>query len=223
MKIRNILFYFLALTLPFVLLMNAVILFFTPSFLKFEYERSAFPADPYGFSQEERLRYGGDSILYITKGYDDEFMREMRFSDGSPLYNEREISHMSDVKTVFQNARLVLTIIIVIDIITMLLTVKHLDALPGLLRALRCGGYFTLILMALVFTGILVDFDGLFTAFHHLFFKDQTWLFYETDSLIRLYPEKLWVEGFMYVGITALLFAVLIIVIANLSGKHFKK
>lgn len=219
MKLRKIFFGILIITLPFVFLMESVILFFTPSFLKSEYNNPAFPADPYGFTLEERTEYGSESILYITRNYNDDFMRELTFADGTPLYNERELSHMRDVKVLYQTARTVLVCIVVFYVGLGWLVAKNPDSVPEFLKALKLGGMVTLGVMALILAGIIIDFDALFTAFHHLFFTGSTWLFYVDDSLIRLYPEKLWIDGFICVGLATVVMAVAVILITKQTEK----
>ena len=41
-----------------------------------------------------------------------------------------------------------------------------------------------------------MDFDGLFTAFHHLFFPGkENWIFdYRTDEIILILPEEFWLR-----------------------------
>jgi integral membrane protein (TIGR01906 family) len=39
---------------------------------------------------------------------------------------------------------------------------------------------------------MLLGFDEFFTRFHEVFFQGSSWRFSNTDTLIRLYPERLW-------------------------------
>lgn len=225
MKGRYIFFTITALILPFVLTMNAVMLVFTPTYLVHEYKSPDFPPDPYGFTLEERIEYGTESVNYITDflhKYPDNYLAGLTMKDGKPLYNERETSHMLDVRIVFQNARAVMSAMIVFIIVTAILVSRKPDSLPGFLKSLICGSSLTLFLIVLVGIGILTGFDAFFEAFHHLFFTGDSWLFYADDSLIRLFPEKLWVDGFsLAAGLTAL-FALLILVISLTFVMKFK-
>lgn len=226
MKGRHIFFTITALILPFVLLMNAIILIFTPAYLVYEYKRPDFPADPYGFTLEERIEYGTESVNYITDTthkYPDDYLAGLKMKDGTPLYNEREVSHMYDVRVVFQNARAVLSFMIVFIIVTVLLVSRKPDALPGFLKSLAWGASLTLAIIVMVGIGILTGFDAFFEAFHHLFFTGDSWLFWETDSLIRLFPEPLWVHGFtLAAGLTAL-FALLILAVSIIFLRKIQK
>lgn len=226
MKGRYIFFTITAIILPFVLLMNAIILIFTPAYLVHEYKRPDFPADPYGFTLEERIEYGTKSVNYITDPghkYPDNFLASLKMKDGSPLYNEREISHMYDVRVVFRNARAVMSFMIVFIIITILLVSKKQDALQGFLKSLAWGASLTIALIILVGIGILAGFDAFFEAFHKLFFADDSWLFWENDSLIRLFPEPLWVHGFTLAAILTALFALLILAVSIIFLQKIRK
>ncbi len=227
MKGRHIFFTITALCLPFVLLMNAIILIFTPAYLVHEYKRPDFPPDPYGFTLEERIEYGTESVNYITdfsQKYHDNYLAELKMKDGSPLYNERETSHMYDVRVVFRNARGVMSILIVFIIVTILLVSRKPETLPGFLKSLICGASLTLALIVMVGIGILTGFDAFFDAFHHLFFTGDSWLFWETDSLIRLFPEPLWVHGFTLAAVLTAIFATGILLISIIfSGKISRK
>jgi integral membrane protein (TIGR01906 family) len=73
--------------------------------------------------------------------------------------------------------------------------------MPTYWKAFSAGGYLTLGLIGLSLVGILVGFSGFFTGFHRLFFTGDTWLFQYNDSLIRLFPMKLWQDGFTAAGV----------------------
>lgn len=223
MKGRHIFFTITALILPFVLLMNAVILVFTPSYLVHEYQSPSFPPDPYGFSLAERIEYGTESVNYIIDfmhKYPDDYLAGLTKKDGSPLYNERETSHMLDVRIVFQNCRTVMSAMIVFIIFTMIMVSRKPGTLTGFLKALAWGSTLTIFIILLVGIGILTGFDAFFEAFHHLFFTGDSWLFYADDSLIRLFPEKIWIDGFsLAAGLTAV-FAVLILILSRLFQRR---
>lgn len=223
MKVRKLFFTFLLITMPFFLLMESVLIVFNPWYLGFEYNLSNFPEDPYGFSKAERLDYGSKSLLYITRNYSDSFMEELSLSDGSPLYNERELSHMSDVQEVFQKAKLAWLCLIILYLGLFFLIAKHPDSLPAFCTALKRGSIFTLLLMAVIFLLTIFAFDAMFEAFHGLFFNGNSWLFFADDSLIRLYPEKLWVDAFAICGGLTAFFSLLIFFIANKQYRKFQK
>ena len=61
---------------------------------------------------------------------------------------------------------------------------------------------------------------ALVTPERRLFFSGDTWLFYADDTLIRLFPLKLWSDAFIFMGIFTLAGAlVCIFAIGRLSQK----
>jgi uncharacterized membrane protein len=59
----------------------------------------------------------------------------------------------------------------------------------------------------IVGVGILIDPDvfwQFFTFFHTLFFEGDSWLFYYSDSLIRLFPIRFWQDAFLWAAALAL-------------------
>jgi integral membrane protein (TIGR01906 family) len=79
-----------------------------------------------------------------------------------------------------------------------------------LLRGLFQGSVLTVIVLVVGLLVTSVSFNWLFTQFHALFFEGSTWLFPTTDTLIRLFPERFWIDAFVLMFGGALLEALLI-------------
>ena len=193
---------------PFIFLMAVVVSVFTPAFISIEYRRSGFPPDEFGFSTEERLEYGTRSINYVTS-LQNLSLTELTAPDGEPLYRESELSHMADVRTVFQSARWALLGLIALIVVEFALTWRRPAAFRDLLYALRTGALASIVVYALLMILSLTVFDQVFYSFHQLFFAEGSWLFYTSDALIRLFPKQLWIDAFIVVGVAALGLAVL--------------
>ncbi|MEW5940855.1 MAG: DUF1461 domain-containing protein, partial [Chloroflexota bacterium] len=91
-----------ALLAPIVLVGIALRLLLTPVFPQVEYRMPGFPDDEYGFTLEERLKWSTIAVEYLVNREDISFLGDLTFDDGTPLYNERELKHMEDVKRVTQ-------------------------------------------------------------------------------------------------------------------------
>ena len=59
----------------------------------------------------------------------------------------------------------------------------------------------TLGIIGLILTTVILNFNALFSAFHKIFFEGDTWLFYFSDTLIRLFPMRLWQDLFIAIGV----------------------
>ena len=198
--LRNILSWATTLLTPIFLTLLGICILLTSFFPIIEYRMPGFPDDIYGFTQRERLEYAKVSIKYLNNDAGPEFLRDLTFKDGSPLYKEREVSHMLDVKILVQVAMKVWTGAFEALLLLGALA-ESTECAPAFYRGARRGGWLTLILIASL--GILasIDFWAFFTEFHHLFFKGDTWIFLYSDTLIRLFPMRLWQDAFIMEGI----------------------
>src|SRR5574342_930048 len=87
---------------PIFLLGLALRLMLSPWFLQIEYRMPYFPPDPYGFSTADRLHWAPYAWDYAVNEASISFLEDLKFDDGKPIFNKRELSHMQDVKNVVQ-------------------------------------------------------------------------------------------------------------------------
>jgi integral membrane protein (TIGR01906 family) len=185
----------LGVLLPLLLVLTNVRLLLTPAFVSVEYTTPGFPDDAYGFTQGERVQLAQLARQYLLDRSGIEFLAVQRASDGSPLYNERELSHMVDVKTLVQQA-LTLWYLLLALVGLLLLIGWRIGGRETVRRGLRLGGTLTLAAMAALLTLLVAGFSLLFTGFHSVFFESGTWVFYYSDTLIRLFPMRFWRDVF---------------------------
>ncbi len=208
--VKTVLGWIVTVLTPLVILMISIRLLIVPLFARIEYHLPGFPEDPYGFTLEDRLEWSAPSIRFLVNGDDLEDLASLTFEDGEPIYNERELSHMADVKAVVTGMRIGLAAAVLV------LLAIEIVALRGgwrreLLAAYRRGGWAVIGLIVAILLLVLVAFDQLFTWFHMLFFRSGTWLFYTSDTLIRLFPIRFWQDAFIFVGALSLAFGGLLI------------
>lgn len=201
--------FLIALSIPLFLLTSAIRIVFITPFMDYEYNRPGFPPDQFGFSTADRMKYGKLSLDYLFTNAGIDTLANAKLADGSPLYNERELSHMADVKTVLHLRATIWWISLAILVLGGLWAWRA-GWLSRYFRSISTGGWVTLGLVAAIFLGVVTSFDWFFTQFHHLFFKGDTWLFNYSDSLIRLFPIPLWQDGFIAMGVLTVLFAILL-------------
>ncbi len=194
----------IAFLTPVVLTLTAVRLLMTPLFLQIEYNLPGFPPDPYGFTKEERLYWSGIALEYLLNDAGIEFLADLRFEDGTAVYNQRELRHMVDVKNVVQATLWVWYGLLILFIGGGLLAWKY-GRWVEFRTALRWGGLWTLILLGGILLFVLMAFGIFFVAFHNVFFEPGTWTFLWSDTLIRLFPERFWRDTFLFVGGIAML------------------
>jgi integral membrane protein (TIGR01906 family) len=188
------------LILPLALTFLGVRLLLTHAFPEIEYRLPGFPADEYGFTLTERLHWSTISIDYLLNNADISFLGNLKFPDGTALFNTRELSHMHDVKNVVQPA-LWVGYGAWLVILGLGLWARFGGWWWEFLRGIQRGGWFTVGLVAVL--GILagISFWQFFTVFHELFFSGDSWLFLYSDTLIRLFPMQFWQDAFLFVGV----------------------
>ncbi len=199
------LWHLVTLLVPMVLVLIALRVLLTPGYLHVAYRLPGFPADPYGFDLDDRLRWAEKARQYLMRPVDIRFLARLRLPDGRPLFNDRELAHLVDVKKVVQAALrtgyLALALLLVLGWWAWRTGQKQ-----AYLRALRRGAWLTLALMGLMTLAVIAAFGVFFVAFHNVFFEPGTWTFATSDTLIRLFPERFWQQAFLIAaGITVAL------------------
>lgn len=201
------------IAMPFFLglgMIRAVLAWDYPSF---EYKR--IPPDQYGFTPEERLALAHATLDYMQRPEPAEqviyLLEDLRISGtGEPLYNEREIGHMLDVKHLTDAIARVWRVAAVIVVGGLV----YLLAQPALrtagFRAIMQGGLATVVILAVIALLIVLGWSFFFVQFHELLFPPGTWTFYYTDGLIRLFPEQFWFDVGVIISGGALLLGVVV-------------
>ena len=199
-----------SLLIPLALIGLGLRVLLSPLFLRLEYNMPYFPPDEYGFTKEDRLKWAPYALDYLVNGADISYLGDLKFDDGAPLYNERELSHMDDVKRVTQSALRVWYVSI-----AMLALLGLWAWFAGWWQAYRLGlmrGGWLMVGLAItvgliVVIGILINpdiFFSFFAAFHGLFFEGDSWLFLYSDTLIRLFPIRFWQDAILLAAVIAL-------------------
>jgi integral membrane protein (TIGR01906 family) len=181
---------------PLALVLTGVRLLLTPIFVNFEYRTPNFPADPYGFSQAERLYWSQIALDYLLNDEGISFLADLRFENDQPVYNQRELEHMVDVKNVVQ-AALYAWYGSLAGLAALGLWAWQAGRWEGYREGLARGGWATVYVVGAVIVLVLVGFGIFFVAFHEVFFDPGTWTFAFSDTLIRLFPERFWRDTFL--------------------------
>jgi len=136
-------------------------------------------------------------ITYLTQNATEEFnLPTLPSSDHGKI-------HFKEVKVIFDNLKLMLFVSILINIIGIIINKKR-KKIKYLLTSSIC----LIIIPITLLIPFLINFDKSFTTFHHIFFKNDYWLFdINTDPIITILPQ----EFFFHC-------AILIIILISLSS-----
>ncbi len=137
-----------------------------------------------------------------------------------PLFNEREIGHLRDVKDLFRLNYLVMGITLIYSLgyaITQLLRKKNVHQLA---RDVLGGSGVTLALILLLGLLAALDFRQFFLQFHLISFANDLWLLDPSrDYLLMLFPSGFWLDATI---LCALLTAAGALVLGAASWAHLR-
>ena len=168
--------WFVAVLVPILLILTSVRLLLTPAFVNLEYRIPNFPADPYGFTQEDRLRWSLIALDYLLNDEGIAFLEELEFDDGTQVYNPRELKHMLDVKEVVGSA--LIAWYASFGVIILLGVWAYFGKwMPAYTQGLSRGGWITVGIVAVTMVAVLIAFSVFFVFFHQIFFESGTWIF----------------------------------------------
>jgi integral membrane protein (TIGR01906 family) len=206
----SLLSWLVTILVPLALIGLAIRVLLSPLFYRTEYNMPYFPPDEFGFTKADRLKWAPYAVNYLMNNADISYLGDLKFEDGKPLYNERELSHMRDVKRLTQSALRIwyVSLVLLLALGVWARYAKWWDAYRlGLMRGgwLMVGLALTIGIIVVVGIAINPDvFDEFFTSFHHLFFTGDSWLFLFSDTLIRLFPIRFWEDAFLWAAVIAL-------------------
>lgn len=178
---------------PAVLLGNALWVLVNPWLVDVQYALPGFPDDRLGFTDAQRADLASVGVRSIRPqdGEGVALLREASLPAGGAAFDEREIRHMGDVRSVVRGF-LVAWALALGALAAAALALGRAGEAGSVSRALVAGCLLTLGLFAALGLLMLVSFDAFFEGFHGVFFEGDSWRFGPEDTLRSLYPDAFW-------------------------------
>ncbi|MFN7065391.1 MAG: TIGR01906 family membrane protein [Aquificaceae bacterium] len=176
----------LVVLFPLLLTLLSVRIAFTEAFVEFLYPRVELPQDPMPYELRLSIAKLGLRSVLTDKG-----MEELK---NSGLFNEREIRHIEDVKRLLGFS----FVLLYIGLPIFLLGLLSLREIKNIGMVLFFGSLLLEVFALFVLLSSVINYEGIFTAFHELFFDPHSWRFFEEDMLIRVYPMDFWLKATLY-------------------------
>ena len=208
-KINTVMVILLAIFIPYILLMGGVRLVMTPNFPAIEYKRASFPADPFGFTLQERTKWSGYAVSYLTNDKDIDYLGNLQDTTGRKMFAPDELDHMVDVKNVVSTASIVWYVLIGLSL-AMFIWLVVMRQWDGIRKALNAGGWATVSLLGVLLVFLAISFDQLFTWFHKLFLLTHL----DIPGIFNLnpaFPFVFWRDAFILVIGFALIIGILLV------------
>ena len=197
--------------IPVILILGSARLLATDSYLAFEYGKASFPADPYGFTPQQRFILASTNIHYVRAHLPDDELSKQTLN-GVAVYNEREVTHMADVQAVFQ---IILRIWQAAFILLLLLGVVFVQngKREAFASAIQWGGLVTAGMIFAITLLAIYAWQTWFDLFNRILFVPGSWLFSYTDTLIRLFPIQFWFDATLTISVLAFVGGILLALI----------
>jgi len=167
---------------------------------------------PFYYWQARSLKLSeqtGWSETVIHEAYNevmDYLVGDAPFGTGSLKWSEAGKSHFADCKRLFRLDFILLAVSATLLAVLILLRLTKRISFHNFMN--RSPAFWSAAALTLLFSlctlWALLDFNGLFTAFHTVFFPGKTnWIFdYRTDEIILILPEVFWAHtGALVLGI----------------------
>jgi integral membrane protein (TIGR01906 family) len=177
--------------LPPVIVLGGLYILMSPAYVRYEYGKADFPPAT-RLTKEQRYTAAVECIRYLRTGAEIEALQRLEGNEG-PLFNERELRHMVDVKGVTRGTFTFHRMCTVLVLGAVLYLARY-GPREECARRLVQGAGLTIVSVALLLIAAVVNFNWFFTAFHRVFFEGDTWLFPYTDTLIQLFPLPFWFD-----------------------------
>ena len=139
-------------------------------------------------------------------------MQVTAFGQSRALFNDREVSHMEDVQALIQfflRMQFVAAAVVAVRVASALV----FDRSPAPIgREMLWATALMVALVVVVGVLSLLDFDGLWTRFHQIAFRNDLWQLDPTrDYLIMLFPEPFWFTATIRMATTVAVQTVLVV------------
>lgn len=160
-----------------------------------------------GISPADLDRVADGLVHYFNSNEDLFTLTVTRNGQQTPLFHENEAVHFRDVKGLIGFGHLVqwITLGYILAFAFLVGLWKGRAAKKELFRAGLWGTGLTVALIAVLGIAAAINFDGLFLAFHQMFFSNDLWIALSGDVMTTLFPETFFRDALvMIVGAVAL-------------------
>ncbi|HET7702007.1 MAG TPA: DUF1461 domain-containing protein [Candidatus Limnocylindrales bacterium] len=196
----------------------AILPFLTPAWVAFEQGRTNATALT-GFSEAD-LRTATNAILHDLVLGPPEFAVEIA---GAPVLDERERSHMRDVRGVF-GAFGLLAAAAAVGLVVLIAGARRMGHPERAWSAIGAGMRWLISGIVVAAAVATVAFDAAFEIFHRLFFPGGSYTFDPgTDRLVQLFPFAFWSETTIALGGVIVALALVVALAARRASRSTRR
>lgn len=205
------------------IILNCVNFFcFQKSFYRQEYQKLD-TAEQIGMSDAD-LQAATDALLdYLRGKRDDLRVQAVVRGQQREVFNQREILHMADVKTLYLWAMRIGNALLILAVAFYLWAWLGKRDIKTILSGYLQGNYVLLGLIAALGIYAALDFNSFWTGFHKIFFTNDLWLLDpRTDILIQMVPEQFFFDLVMRIVVSAAILIAILMAVAHIAKRRQK-
>ena len=170
--------------------------YWTPGYFEKEYAKYNVLDSLPSMTMDDLLHVTDEMMDYLRGDRDDLHVTTTMGGEQREFFNEREIAHMEDVRSLFLKALSIRRICLVLGAGLLILMAATKARMGRVLPPFLCMGtglFFAL--MTVLGLIISTDFTKYFIMFHHIFFTNDLWILDPaTDMLINIVPEGFFMD-----------------------------
>ncbi len=167
-----------------------------------------------GIDRGELSRIGEEIRDYFNDNAELIDIDAVIYGETQPLFTEREIIHMKDVKGLIHGVYMWqwITMGYLAAVLAAYIWLRRREAIPGAVRVGFWGGVVTLLIIGALGLGSVVGFEALFLKFHQLSFANDFWkLNPRIHNLVAMFPEPFFRDATLFVALMAIGQALLLV------------
>jgi integral membrane protein (TIGR01906 family) len=201
-----------SLATAFVILGVSIMPFLTPQWIHGEQDRAG--ASVPGYSGADVQDATDETVRQLLFGADFTFMIH-----GANFFDDREVSHMDDVRHVFGDLAAVIGGSVVVLVVAAAASRRRPQWRVQAWRAVGHGARWLAVAMVAIGVLSIVAFDQAFEVFHELLFPAGSFSFDPaTEHLVQLFPDQFWSDTALVLGIFAVALSLAVAWISRRRG-----
>jgi Gpi18-like mannosyltransferase len=199
-KISSALSWLAAILTPVIIFGISLNLLLTPAFIRVEYSMPHNLADSYHFAKSDRFQLASQTIDYLTNDRQTQYLAKQNFSNGSPVFNENEITIVDNIKKSVQKTLVIWRLSLAISFILGLLAWAE-NWLPKFRQGIKRGGWLS-IGFAIISGFVIVIFKNIVPGAS----------IQSTNALLRLFPIRFWQDSVLFLVISLIGIGILLVI-----------
>lgn len=140
----------------------------------------------------------------------------------SGYFSPQAITHMADVKNLFDAVKAANAIILFVLFATALYLISR-KKFKQLERGILLGAVITTLAILAAFIMSILNFDFAFVLFHKIFFRNDVWLFPPDDTLVNLFSLNFFIFFIQKLTVNILLTLLIILILLKFTPTNDSK